>query len=675
MSQEASENTLTTAGQQNQQANNECSNQENESPLKKNTLLQKLDKARKSIWANIFFSLLVPLVTLITLEWIARGTLAALDTKDGFFQSLLSRSTSFLLTYLLFLFIYVFISQLSGRHIIATIIVGLLGNIPAVITYYKLEMRGEPFYPWDFNQAGDFFSIQSSIEFAIPASIITTCIVFALLLALAYFIKIPKLENGKSNWFSRLYLSGTSLVLCLLLLFGVYLNFPITNLLKIQRDQWRQDRNYRMNGVVTGFLLNAQQMQIGKPENYNKEYIQQLLKDIDAHKSSSPYFEASSGDSSNGLFSETKDPDIIYIMAESFWNPMELEGVEFDQPLTPNLDMLKGESAQGYSYSPRFGGGTCDVEFEALTGFSVDHLPFDSKPFQQYVTKEMFSMPNYLKDKGYETMAIHGYGGAFWNRDKAYPRLGIDTFISSENFVKPELRRGFISDNAMVDRIIYEYEMRLEKKEPMFIHAVTMQNHSTYAANRYPADQLVKVTSAPKSLDEKTIGALEDYATSIKEMDEALGKMVEYLRGSSRPAVLVFWGDHLNPIGTGTKLYEKTNFIPDSNRNTPNLHKTPLMMWSNYSQQEIDLGTIGAYNISPVMMDTFGLEKPIMFEYLVQQLDAYRAKQNDVVINPDGSITEELNEEQQKAYDDSFVLQYDYMFGKQYADEVQAKKE
>ncbi len=206
----------------------------------------------------------------------------------------------------------------------------------------------------------------------------------------------------------------------------------------------------------------------------------------------------------------------------------------------------------------------------------------------------------------------------------------------------------------------------------MFIHAVTMQNHSTYAGNRYPADEMVKVTNAPKDIDEKTIGSLEDYATSIKEMDAALGKMVSYLRESNRPTILVFWGDHLNPIGTGTKLYEKTNFIPDSNRNNPNLHRTPLMMWSNYSQQEIDLGTIGAYNISPVMMDTFSLEKPVMFEYLIQQLDSYRAKQNDVVVNPDGSISEELSEAQEKAYNDCFVLQYDYMFGKHYTEEIES---
>ena len=37
------------------------------------------------------------------------------------------------------------------------------------------------------------------------------------------------------------------------------------------------------------------------------------------------------------------------------------------------------------------------MEFEALTGYSVSFLPNGSKPYQQHVTKPMFSLPNYLK--------------------------------------------------------------------------------------------------------------------------------------------------------------------------------------------------------------------------------------------------------------------------------------
>lgn len=43
-------------------------------------------------------------------------------------------------------------------------------------------------------------------------------------------------------------------------------------------------------------------------------------------------------------------------------------------------------------------------------------------------------------------------------------------------------------------------------------------------------------------------------------------------------------------------------------------------MWSNYSQQQVDFGTIAAYDISPVMMELFGLEQPLYFQFLNRQL-------------------------------------------------------
>ena len=91
-------------------------------------------------------------------------------------------------------------------------------------------------------------------------------------------------------------------------------------------------------------------------------------------------------------------PNIIYVMNESFWDVSRLEGIQFDRDLTPNLKRLGEEGASGYVYSPSFGGGTCDVEFEVLTGFSLEHLPAGSKPYQQYVTGQMPSFAQYLKE-------------------------------------------------------------------------------------------------------------------------------------------------------------------------------------------------------------------------------------------------------------------------------------
>ena len=91
-------------------------------------------------------------------------------------------------------------------------------------------------------------------------------------------------------------------------------------------------------------------------------------------------------------------------------------------------------------------------------------------------------------------------------------------------------------------------------------------------------------------------------------------------------------------------------------------------MWSNYSQQQVDLGTIAAYDISPVMMDIFGLDEPLYFQFLNRQLRvASRTNTRGTTMNLDGTTTTEPTEFQQRWSNEQWFLQYDLMFGKGYA--------
>ena len=115
------------------------------------------------------------------------------------------------------------------------------------------------------------------------------------------------------------------------------------------------------------------------------------------------------------------------------------------------------------------------------------------------------------------------------------------------------------------------------------------------------------------------MGALEDFATGIRDADAMLGKLTAYFSQVDEPVILVFWGDHYNPIDSNYDVYTTTGYASGSSAD-PRLHQTTLLMWSNYSQQQVDLGTIAAYDISPVMMELFGLEQPLYFQFLNRQL-------------------------------------------------------
>ena len=68
------------------------------------------------------------------------------------------------------------------------------------------------------------------------------------------------------------------------------------------------------------------------------------------------------------------------------------------------------------------------------------------------------------------------------------------------------------------------------------------------------------------------------------------------------------------------------------------------------------------------MMDIFGLEQPLYFQYLNRQLRyGYRSFTGGVAVNWDGSMAGSLTARQETWRKDHWLLQYDLMFGDGYA--------
>lgn len=606
--------------------------------------------------------LLFPSVIFWGMEWLHRGTLS----NDEFWnERLLPHPEAFILAWLFVLGVYTVLSQLFGRHWPAVLLMEIVAYGTGVVTYFKLEMRGEPLLPWDFQQLGDFMGVAGNVKLSVQPHMIVVAIIFIVCLAASWFLPVPHRARKRRGLFIRAGLTAAGAALSLGIFFGIYMSKEVCASFHIYEDMWMQDRYYRNYSIVTGFLTNLRVMQVEAPEGYSKEKVEERLDQVKKDDSGEPMYEQSYAAEAGKDAEQT--PNIIYVMNESFWDVSRLEGIKFDRDLTPNLKRLGEEGASGYVYSPSFGGGTCDVEFEVLTGFSLEHLPAGSKPYQQYVTGQMPSFAQYLKEEGYSTVAIHGYYERMWSRNTAYPRLGLDDFISIEDMQDPDKRRGFVSDMEMTEQIIEQYESRKDDG-PVFVHAVTMQNHTTYDEGKYPAEELVNIVEHP-GLTDKTLVQLQDFATGIYEADAALGALTDYFSQVEEPTIIVFWGDHFNPFGEGYEIYEKTGYIEKGDTASPALRQTDLLIWSNYSDAATDLGTVASYEVSPIVTELYGLKQPVYFEYLLQQMDIYRARTRGVTVKPDGTFSQEMSQEQTKWYEDHWLLQYDQMFGDNFTQE------
>ena len=631
------------------------------------------NSARTSAALHLLRLMFPPLDTLgvvLLTEWIARGSL----TADTFLQYIFPHAPAYLLAWGLLFLVWLTVDWLTRFAPLATLLTAFLGCVPAAVDFYTLQLRGEPFLPWDLTQISEAAGVASAAGIHIQTSMVVSLILVAALTVGSFF-----LYKGRNKLGWKLRTAGTlagAAAVCGMI-FGVFLQPSVTEAVGIMPDAWMQDRYYRYYGVTTSFLTNLTNLEISKPEGYSEETVNAILDDVEAGEkySTAPLYPDSYGAATPADEIEQK-PTIIYVMDESYWDVSELEqyGYQFDTDVSANLHALQQVSASGRVYSPSFGGGTCDVEFEALTGYSASFLPNGSKPYQQHVTKPMFSLPSYLKTEGYQTAAVHCFWRKYWSRDTAYPNLGLDTFVSLEQMAHVNKVRkhywtsGLVTDDSMADQIIQQYEtMRASSDAPVFLHAVTMQNHTNYSRDNYPDDERVHVLAHPAGLKSSTVGALEDFATGIRDADAMMGKLTAYFSQVDEPVILVFWGDHYNPIDSNYDVFTASGYASGSSTD-PRLHQTTLLMWANYTAQPVDLGTIAAYDISPVMMNIYGLKQPLYFRLLSRQLQvASRTNTRGTVMNLNGTTTQQPSSLQSAWSQKHWMLQYDLMFGKGYA--------
>ena len=406
--------------------------------------------------ARLLFPPVATLLFLVLTEYIARGTLSG----DTFVQYIFPHAEAYLLAWGLLFLVWMAVDWLTRFAPLATLLSALLGCLPATVDFYILQLRGEPFLPWDLMQVSEAAGVASAAGIHVQKSMVVSGVVVLALTVGSFFLYRGR---QKLPWVQRLAGFAASTAATCALIFGVFLQPAVTQSLGILPDAWMQDRYYRYYGVITSFLTNLTNLEIDKPEDYSEEAINAILDDVEAGEkyTTSPAWPGSYA-AQTPADEQVKQPTILYVMDESYWDVSELEqyGFQFDTDVSANLHALQQTSAYGRVYSPSFGGGTCDVEFEALTGYSVSYLPSGSKPYQQHVTKPMFALPSYLKTEGYQTAAVHCFWARYWSRDTAYPNLGLDDFISLEKMHGVQkVRRhywttGLVTDDSMADQII-----------------------------------------------------------------------------------------------------------------------------------------------------------------------------------------------------------------------------
>ncbi len=563
----------------------------------------------------------------------------------------------FILSFVVIYAIYILVYNLIGKVFLSMVLTSCTLVILGIVNYLKLIFRGDPLYPSDFTQITHMQSVIPMVMDYFSWSYIFIIIVSIVACIVAGIYMRRYIQNVKIHLGIRaLLVVGSIFVLY------AYGNFANTFMNKVFQKSgvdfvlWNQNENYASNGFVLGFISNLDTTVMEKPKNYSKENMLQIANDIKKQYSGNI-----------GSQKKKEKPNIIFVMSESFWDPTKVTNLSFSEDPVPNLHHYIENFPGGQTISPTFGGNTANVEFEALTSYSMSLLKPGSIPYQQVITnkKEIPSIPTALKKEGYYTSAIHSFGRTFFKRDDVYKVLGFDKFNAEDTMENVDIDGDYISDLAMSKEIIAELE---EQKQPTFIHAVTMQNHFPFTEGRF-GENLIEISGLE---NEESKGELETYTEGLRRSDEALQYLIEQLDNLDRPTLLVFFGDHLPSLGTNKSFYKENGYI--TNEKTPSerlaMAQIPLLMYANFDMPNDNLGLVSPIHFSNLIFDYAGLNKSLFYQFLSELYKEIPVLRDELKVDKNGEVINDLTKKQKEMLEQYKMLQYDLLVGNQYSKDI-----
>lgn len=621
--------------------------------IKKEHAAARMTKTR---YFRVFYSILFMVLSSLILFGLLQFFQNAMNV-DAFIDWTQGKTKIFILSSLFVLCFYFFFFSLTGRLYLSFILSMCVAVLFGLTHSNKMIFLGEPLYPSDFKQVTHILEVIPMVlgSFAVW-KLLLALVVF--LLILGYVLILYTQSNEiKGTWWVR------GVLLCLsIFIFYSFFHYPKTYVkawaeqsdVKIIR--WNQPSNYRDNGFVFGFLSNLHVDAFDKPAGYNKKTVLELANRILKNSEEKSLAESSS----------TEKPNIIFIMSEAFWDPTKLENVSFSEdPLKITRNLMK-EHSSGRVLSPTFGGGTANVEFEALTGFSMRFLKAGSLPYQQLIDQKDFvpSIVSELEAWKYESLAMHPYNKVFYKRNRVYDTFGFNEFLHMNSMKNKQTTGPYISDESVTNEILDNLK---GKEQPVFLHAVTMQNHFPYAEDRY-LKRSIKVTG----LSEKSNVELEVYAEGISQSDKALGLLVEKLEDLNEPTIVVLWGDHLPILGQNKAIYEEAKFTEPYNPKVElqKFSETPLLIYSNYDIPKEELKVMSPAFLGPTVFNLAGLVQPPFYTFLKEVKKELPGIKPGLLINSEQKSMFNLSQKQQQLLKDYQLLQYDLLVGKQYSREI-----
>uniref|UniRef100_UPI004056F6A3 LTA synthase family protein n=1 Tax=Acetatifactor sp. TaxID=1872090 RepID=UPI004056F6A3 len=398
------------------------------------------------------------------------------------------------------------------------------------------------------------------------------------------------------------------------------------------------------------------------PEEIRRSYIA-LTEELEAEDEST-------------VFENEELPTIIVIMNESWWN---LDHIPSDK-VSYSVDPMKAlwdldERCDVGSVSVNiYGGGTISSESEFLTGLNTKYFSSTSDIYNTLEDREFPSIVRYFNSLGYNTTSIHPYYGDFYNRESLYPTVGFKKSIFEETMLYDEIFDKYISDESLVNQIIYEYENAHES--PNFIFAISIASHGDNLEYDYElADDFsykVDVTLGDGVyMSDDDYSSFVHYVNGIYEANLAYTQLIDYFEQKDSPVMIVMFGDHCPNLTTNTlaslgfdmENNEKWTYTSTEMDVMRKIYMTPVIAWNNFSDKPFVVDGENINALCDKIIDCAGLPETRMTLINKYLRKLIKTDTRSHMIAPDGKPVSTLSAEQAQSIETFLMIQYDILQG------------
>lgn len=538
---------------------------------------------------------------------------------------------------LLFLF-YLICIMVLGELCLPSVLMGVGCAGFALIEYYVLIFRGRAFSPYDLRSIKTALTVAGKYTFDLPIDRAVLLQLLILYIVITLFLQTYKLR-GNRNW-RRIRIVGLGIIGVMIFsgLFEVFLS-PL--------DLWDLAGNYRQMGYLYSMLCWEKYLDPDKPDGYSVEQVKKETEGISPTEGNV----------------NLQPENLIVIMNESFADLEMIDNIETNTELFPQIKSLGNSIIDGRLNVAVMGGGTCDTEWEFLTGNSKFFLP-GRTIYPAYCNDMVNSIVQTMSYADYETVALHPGYASNWDRDKVYSNMEFDKFYSLENWSTPlENIRWYASDASAYEQV---KQLTRQKKtnQKLFAFLVTIQNHGGYSEENF--DNFKSTIS----LDyEDEYPDVENFLTLINESDKAFVELLNYYSDSSQKTMIVMFGDHYPALDE--KFYEMICGKPIEDLEVDELnmlYTVPYYIWSNYKldMKGIEPGLqMSANYFGSYILYLAGIPLASYNQFLLDMMQDLPVLGIGGVEDSQGVWYEEnaLPAEYEERINDYHILQYNNMFG------------